>query len=137
MTASALAHLKAEGTVRASLSEYRPLVLLASAGPRRPSELAEELEVTRAAIAQILGRLVSARLVSRRTDRADRRSSVLTLTSKGARVVQAVLAERERRLRPALAALGTDDRRALGAALARLHAALALGRGTGSRESGA
>jgi DNA-binding MarR family transcriptional regulator len=124
MTASALAHLESRRGIGVSLPEYRILVLLDSGVPRRPSELADDLGVTRAAIAQILGRLVAAGLVVRRADREDRRSFNLTLTPKGRRVVRAVLAERATRLRPALATMSKEERRALTATLSRLDAAL-------------
>jgi DNA-binding MarR family transcriptional regulator len=123
MTASALVRLEADAGIRVTLPEYRVLVLLTN-GPRRPSELADDLEVTRAAIAQILRRLDATKMISRRTDRDDRRSAKISLTANGDRIVTTVLAERERRLRPALRELGARDRHALGTALERLRASL-------------
>jgi DNA-binding MarR family transcriptional regulator len=123
LTASAL--LQSPGTGSVTLPEYRVLVLIALGRVTAPSDLATELDVSRAAVAQILGRLSSKRLIRRGAHGEDRRRSVLSVTPKGRQVVQAVVRERGRRLRPALAQLSTTERSELLRALDRLQRALA------------
>lgn len=116
LTASTLAAFGEHVT----LAEYRVLVLLASQRATTPSGLADALNITRPAVAQILGRLESALLVRRRQDRYDRRRFRLVLTSRGARIVEIVLSERARKLRPMLASLTPREQRGLLRALERL-----------------
>ena len=119
LTASALARF-ADGV---TLAEYRVLVLLETGLAQTPSELADGLDITRPGVAQILRRLEAAKLVRRRQSRNDRRSFRLSATARGARIVDRVLAERERKFRPLLAELSVREQRDLLRALERLDRA--------------
>jgi DNA-binding MarR family transcriptional regulator len=67
-----------------ALGDYEVLsAMRRSSTPLTPSELAERLLVTRAAITGRLHRLEGAGLIERRTDPADRRSLRLRLTRRG------------------------------------------------------
>ncbi|HJT37613.1 MAG TPA: MarR family transcriptional regulator [Actinomycetota bacterium] len=123
LTASALLRDGSSAGV-VSLPGYRILVLI-DGGITAPSDLADELEVTRPAVAQILGRLVLKNLVVRHSHGEDGRRSVLSVTRKGRALIDAVTKERARRLRPALKQLSASERDELLRGLTRLEQALA------------
>jgi DNA-binding MarR family transcriptional regulator len=122
LTASALLHV--DSPVAVSLPGHRVLVLIAIGGITAPSDLADELEVTRPAIAQILRRLEAKKLIVRRAHGEDGRRSVLSVTARGRALVDAVTRERARRLRPALKKLSERERAGLLDGLTRLEQAL-------------
>jgi len=98
---------------------------LIESGVAAPSDLAEELDVTRPAVAQILGRLEARRLITRKSHGGDGRRSVLSVTARGRALIDAVTRERARRLRPALKGLSEAERAELLNGLTRLEQALA------------
>lgn len=63
----------------------------------RPSELADRLGLTRGAVSKLVDRLVAKELATTRSDRGDRRSQLVALTTSG------------RRLVPVLAALADEN----------------------------
>jgi DNA-binding MarR family transcriptional regulator len=77
-----------------TLPQYRALVVLASRGPQRPTELAEALAVHPSTITRLCDRLVGKRLVRRRASTASRREVTIELTPKGRRLVDAVTGRR-------------------------------------------
>lgn len=66
-----------------SLTETRVLFELAHADELQPSELARELGLDRAYLSRILARFSRLKLIERRTDAEDRRSTRVRLTAKG------------------------------------------------------
>lgn len=122
LTATALMRVSPPGG-GVSLPGYRVLLLIVG-GLTAPSDLAEELDVTRPAVAQILGRLEARRLIVRRSHGEDGRRSVLWVTARGRALIDAVTRERAHRLRPALKQLTEGERDELLHGLSRLEQAL-------------
>jgi DNA-binding MarR family transcriptional regulator len=77
-----------------TLPQYRALVVLASRGPQRPSELADALGVHPSTITRLCDRLVVKRLVRRSASAVSRREVSIVLTAKGRRLVDAVTEQR-------------------------------------------
>ena len=66
-----------------TLPQYRALVVLASRGPQRPTELAEALAVHPSTITRLCDRLVAKRLVHRGESTENRREVSIRLTAEG------------------------------------------------------
>lgn len=81
-----------------TLAQYRTLIVLASRGPQRLADLAENLSVTPATATRMCDRLVRKDLIRRAHDRGDRRSVRLTLSIKGRELVDAVSVRRRREI---------------------------------------
>src|SRR6476469_4363701 len=81
-----------------TLPQYRALVVLASRGPQRTSDLAVELEVAPSSITRLCDRLVRKRLVTRRIDPEDRRQVTINITGKGLDLIAAVTSVRRREI---------------------------------------
>jgi DNA-binding MarR family transcriptional regulator len=79
-----------------TLPQYRVLVVLATRGPQRPSDLAAELNVAGSSITRMSDRLVRKRLVLRRAHRDDRRELHIEITDAGRAIVDTVTAVRRR-----------------------------------------
>ena len=77
-----------------TLPQYRALVVLASRGPQRPSELAEALAVHPSTITRLCDRLAAKRLVHRAESAASRREVVIELAPRGRRLVDTVTERR-------------------------------------------
>jgi DNA-binding MarR family transcriptional regulator len=77
-----------------TLPRYRALVVLASRGPQRPSELARALAVHPSTVTRLCDRLVAKGLVARSASPESRREVTLRLAPKGRRLVDAVTARR-------------------------------------------
>jgi len=73
-------------------SDARALRLCA-AGPTRPSTIAQELDLSPAAVTQLLDRLEERHLIQRSPDPEDRRATVVSLTPQGSRLYRTVVAE--------------------------------------------
>jgi DNA-binding MarR family transcriptional regulator len=86
VAARSLASIDADVT----LVQYRALVVLAAHGSQRVGELAEALATHPSTTTRMCDRLVVRGLASRRTDRSNRRETVVSLTAKGRDVVQRV-----------------------------------------------
>jgi DNA-binding MarR family transcriptional regulator len=93
-----------------TLSQYRALVVLASRGPQRPSELAEALAVHPSTITRLCDRLVGRRLVRRTESPENRREVVISLTPKGKRLVDAVTVRRRREITEIVSRVPTRER---------------------------
>ncbi len=105
------------------LSEYRALGALRD-GPRTPSEIAERLGLTPAAMTDLSTQLLARAWVSRRPHPSDGRSHLLRATPAGAAVYARARREYRTRLATVYGALTARDRRALGDGLSRLAVVL-------------
>ena len=103
-----------------TLPQYRALVVLASRGPQRTADLADELGVTPSTATRMTDRLVRKGLVRRRRSTSDRRTVSAVLTAAGAALVEEVTTRRRAEIRNLIRALPAADRPGLVAALRRL-----------------
>jgi len=103
-----------------TLPQYRALVVLASRGAQRTSDLAVELEVAPSSITRLCDRLVRKRLVTRRVDPDNRRQVTINITGKGLDLVAAVTAVRRREIARVLRGIPARRRAALIASLNEL-----------------
>jgi DNA-binding MarR family transcriptional regulator len=85
----ALRSLEAAGA-RITLAQYRMLAVLDAEDRQNVRDLAARLGVERSTATRMCDRLVSAGLIERNTDPADRRAVVISLTGPGREVVEAV-----------------------------------------------
>ena len=120
-TATMIDRACAAQLARHDLSEGRLSVLLAVArrGNATPAELAEDLNVTRAAITGLCDGLVRQELIARGPHPSDRRSLTITLTPAGERTLDALSPEYGAWIGELAAGL---DQTALSGALATLGA---------------
>jgi DNA-binding MarR family transcriptional regulator len=88
---------------RVTLPQYRILVILASRGPQTMGSVAQSLGVTPSAATRMCDKLVSAGLIHRSDDPADRRYLVLRLTTDGHQLVQSVIDQRSAAIATVLA----------------------------------
>lgn len=108
-------------TPLATYGDYQVLSLLRrSRRPIQPSELAEALQVTRSGTTGRLHRLEALGLVQRRPDPEDARRANISITRKGARLADKLLAAGLDAQARALAALSKDEQRALANLLRKL-----------------
>lgn len=123
LTASALAKAEVAEGREVSLAQYRVLVVL-TRGPATPTALADDLGVSRPAIARMLGNLRGRGLVDRSRDERDGRQAWIAITPAGASIVDAVVRERAKELRRVARALSSPQRAALQHSLLRMLDAL-------------
>lgn len=93
-----------------TLTQYRSLVVLASRGPQGVATLADAVSVTPPTASRMCDRLVKKGLVTRRTDRRDRRQVRIALSPDGRRLVDAVTARRRREIEQLVASIPTKSR---------------------------
>jgi len=96
----------------------------APSGKLLPSALASRLLVTKGAVSALLRGAERARLIRRLTHPTDRRKYYVALAPRGRRVVARVLPLHTRRIAAYMSVLSEAERRSLGEALGKLHAAL-------------
>lgn len=77
-----------------SLAQFRLLVVLATRGQRKVTELADVLKVNPSTATRAVDRLTDVGLVDRRTNPRSRREAQISLTTAGQRVVREVTAAR-------------------------------------------
>lgn len=106
-----------------TVPQLRTLVLLSSRGPMNVSTIAQHLGVNPSNASRTCDQLVATGTVSRSPDPADRRSTVLGLTTKGARFVAGLMAARRALIDNVVARMGEDDRRVLAQGLEAFLAA--------------
>lgn len=103
------------------MAQVEMLQSLTESSPARVNDLAERLHLAQSTVSGLVGQMMSAGLVDREVDPADRRAAVVTVTPAGT----ARLAEWEeanvRRIGGALASLDSSDREAIAAALPGLR----------------
>ena len=108
-----------------TLPQYRALVVLASRGPQRPTELAEALSVHPSTVTRLCDRLVARGLVQRSASAANRREVSIRLTAKGRRLVDAVTKRRRIEIGRIVARIPERERATM------VHALHALGEAAG------
>ncbi|GAB2980654.1 MarR family transcriptional regulator [Streptomyces pseudoechinosporeus] len=79
---------------RVTLPQFRMLVVLSTRGATKLVALAELLHVAPSTAMRMVDRLIAAGLADRQTNPADRRETLLRLTSEGRRTVREVMARR-------------------------------------------
>ena len=77
-----------------TIAQYRALVVLASRGPQRMTDLAAALDVTPSTAGRMCDRLLRKGLIRRHRGRADRRAVQVSLTAAGRQVVDTATARR-------------------------------------------
>lgn len=95
-----------------TLPQYRALVVLASRGQLRPTELAEALAVHPSTVTRLCDRLVAKRLVLRHESPANRREVSIRLAPKGRRLVDAVTVRRREEIARIVEAIPNRERAA-------------------------
>jgi DNA-binding MarR family transcriptional regulator len=108
-----------------TLPQYRALVVLASRGPQRPSELADALAVHPSTITRLCDRLAAKRLVRRTVSPVSRREVSIELAPTGRRLVDAVTARRRDEIATVVANVPARERAATVRALHALGDAAA------------
>jgi DNA-binding MarR family transcriptional regulator len=103
-----------------TLVQYRALVLLATRGEQKPSDLAEALGVRPSTGTRLCDRLVAKGFVHRATSRESRRQITLTVTPAGRALVRAVTARRRKEIIRIVERLPDDERKRLRVALGTL-----------------
>ena len=81
-----------------TITQFRTLVVLSNSGEINLNRLAELLDVTPSTAMRMIDRLLSANLVTRRDNPANRREVVLGLTDGGDQLVRQVTAKRRREI---------------------------------------
>ncbi len=104
------------------ITEARVMWELDARGPMRPGDLAQQVEVTAAAMTKALGRLRERGLVEQRADAGDGRAKVAALTPEGVRRAHLLTAEGDRMTRRILEAWTTDERTQFATLLGRFAA---------------
>jgi DNA-binding MarR family transcriptional regulator len=106
-----------------TIAQYRTLVVLASRGPQKIADLAEQLGVTPPTAGRMCDRLVRRGLVSRHRAQADRRVVRISLTAAGRQIVDDATRQRRVFLARTLAALPAPRRGEVAAAMRAFAAA--------------
>ena len=103
-----------------TIPEWRVLAILGDSGPVTSAEIRDRTAMDKVQVSRAIQRLVSARLVSRRTDPADRRRATIAMTGKGAGVYREIVPLALSREAILLDGFSDDERRVLDALLNRL-----------------
>lgn len=106
-------------------AQYRMLVVLASRGSQRMTDLAAALDVAPSTAGRMTDRLVRKQLDRRHRARADRRSVMVSVTAAGRQVVDEATARRRVLIEDILAKLPTGQQQAIAAAFEAFAAAAA------------
>ncbi len=102
------------------MAQVELLQVLAEHSPARVGDLAARQRLATSTVSGLIGQMITAGLVARATDPADRRVSAVTLTEAGHAQLAAWTRAHERRLEAALTRLDAADRAAVRAALPAL-----------------
>lgn len=102
------------------MAQVELLQVLGEHSPARISDLAARQRLAPSTVSGLIGQMISAGLVAREVDPADRRASVVTLTDAGREQLAAWTAAHERRMDAALGALDAGARVAIAGALPAL-----------------
>jgi DNA-binding MarR family transcriptional regulator len=111
-----------ERRFRLSVPEWRVMAVLGRFGPLSANGVAEKTQMDKVRVSRAVARLMAARRVSRRTDRMDRRRSILALTAAGEAIHREIVPHAERVEARLLAGLDEAERAALDRLLAKLEA---------------
>jgi DNA-binding MarR family transcriptional regulator len=104
------------------MAQVELLQVLGEHSPARIGDLATRQRLAASTVSGLIGQMITAGLVAREVDPADRRASVVTLTDAGREQLAAWTAAHERRMDAALATLDDADRAAITDALPALFA---------------
>jgi len=96
-----------------TVAEWTMMRVLYSTQPVAPSQLADEMGMTRGAISKLADRLVSKSLVTREASSTDARAQSLRLTPQGAHLVPELAALAEENEAECFAHLSSEDRATL------------------------
>jgi DNA-binding MarR family transcriptional regulator len=94
-------------------SQTAALTTIERHGPLTPSELAQRERVQRPTVARMLGYLEETGMIERTAVLGDRRSSLVTVSDRGSRLLAEMRARKDAYLAERLAQLGPEDRMAL------------------------
>ena len=100
-----------------TITQFRTLVVLEGHGDTRLNQLALRLGVTPSTALRMVDRLITAHLVTREANKADRREVLIGLTGEGARLVREVTARRRAEIATIVAAMPQEGRHEVVAAL--------------------
>jgi DNA-binding MarR family transcriptional regulator len=106
-----------------TIAQYRALVVLASRGPQRMTDLAAALDVTPSTAGRMCDRLLRKGLIRRHRARADRRAVQVSLTAAGREVVDQATTRRRALIAGILGRLPARQQSAVASALAAFAAA--------------
>jgi DNA-binding MarR family transcriptional regulator len=106
-----------------TIAQYRALVVLASRGPQRMTDLAAALDVTPSTAGRMCDRLLRKGLIRRHRARADRRAVQVSITAAGRQVVDQATARRRALIADILGRLPAAQQSAVASALAAFAAA--------------
>ncbi len=106
-----------------TLAQYRTLVVLASRGPQRMTDLAAALGVTSSTAGRMCDRLLRKRLIRRHRDRSDRRAVQVSVTEAGRVVVDQATGRRRALIGEILVRLPAGQQADIAAALTVFAAA--------------
>ena len=106
-----------------TIAQYRTLVVLASRGPQRLADLAEQLAVSPSTAGRMCDRLVRRDLVTRHRAHDDRRVVRISITAAGRGVVDDATRQRRALIAEILSALPAGQRLAVATALRTFAAA--------------
>jgi DNA-binding MarR family transcriptional regulator len=96
-----------------TVAEWALLRVLHGSAPTSPSQLADDMGMTRGAITKLADRLLAKSLIARESSPDDRRSHTLRLTVKGANLVPKLAALADENEKECFASLGDADRKKL------------------------
>jgi DNA-binding MarR family transcriptional regulator len=102
------------------MAQVELLQVLGEHSPARISDLAARRRLAPSTVSGLIAQMITAGLVARGVDAADRRASVVTLTDAGREMLVTWTTAHERRIDAALAALDDDARTAITGALSAL-----------------
>lgn len=100
-----------------TLPQYRVLVLLASRGPQRVLDLAEQLAVSQSTVTRMCDRLERKGLIARDRPHDNRRVVITTISPRGRQLVDAVTRRRRTEIRSIVRRMAGQDRAAFVPAL--------------------
>ena len=106
-----------------TIAQYRALVVLASRGPQRMTDLAGALDVTPSTAGRMCDRLLRKGLIRRHRARADRRAVQVSITAAGRQIVDQATARRRALIAGILGRLPARQQSAVAGALAAFAAA--------------
>ena len=100
-----------------TITQFRTLVVLEGHGDTRLNQLAGRVGAAPSTALRMVDRLIAARLVTRRENKADRREVLIALTVEGARLVREVSARWRAEIATIVAAMPQEGRQGVVAAL--------------------
>ena len=113
--------LRQEAGAGLSPTQTAALATIERHGPLTPSELAAHERIQRPTVARLLGRLEADGLIDRAPDPADRRSSLISITAEGRRLLKEVRTRKDAYLAQRLRGLDADELATLDRAAAILE----------------